>query len=145
MHPGATREQWQVHQQPGAVLQAHPLPGAAVHRTTAGLLTTRPAGPRQVHPPSQEAATVLPERQEAATTPQVLQETVTTPQVLQGAATTPQALQETVTTPQVPTTEALPTVQAVLHPLRGAGATVEVHPHHTLPADSPAEAPDTDS
>ena len=107
------------------MLQAHPLPGAAVHRTTAGLLTTRPAGPRQVHPPSQEAATVLPERQEAATTPQVLQ----------GAATTP----------QIPTTEVLPTVQAVLHPLRGAGATVEVHPHHTLPADSPAEAPDTDS
>ena len=125
MHPGATREQWQVHQQPGAVLQAHPLPGAAVHRTTADLLTTRPAGPRQVPPPFQEAATVLQERQ--------------------GAATTPQALQEAATTPQVPTTEALPTVQAVLHPLRGAGATVEVHPHHTLPADSPAEAPDTDS
>ena len=118
------------------MLQAHPLPGAAVHRTTAGLLTTRPAGPRQVHPPSQEAATVLPERQEAATTPQVLQETITTPQVLQGAATTP----------QIPTTEVLPTVQAVLHPLRGAAATAEVHPHHTLPAaDSPAEAPDTDS
>ena len=136
MHPGATLEQWQVHQQPGAVLQAHPLPGAAVHRTTAGLLTTRPAGPRQVHPPSQEAATVLQERQGAATTPQALQETVTTPQ----------ALQEAATTPQVPTTEALPTtVQAVLHPLRGAGATAAVHPHHTLPADSPAEAPDTDS
>ena len=108
------------------MLQAHPLPGAAVHRTTADLLTTRPAGPRQVPPPFQEAATVLPERQEAATTPQ--------------------ALQEAATTPQVPTTEALPTVQAVLHPLRGAGATAEVHPHHTLPAaDSPAEAPDTDS
>ena len=79
---------------------------------------------------------ILQERQGAATTPQALQGTVTTPQVLQ----------EAVTTPQVPTTEVLPTVQAVLHPLRGAGATVEVHPHHTLPAaDSPAEAPDTDS
>ena len=135
MHPGATREQWQVHQQPGAVLQAHPLPGAAVRRTTAGLLTTRPAGPRQVPPPFQEAATVLQERQGAATTPQALQ----------GTVTTHQALQEAATTPQVPITEVLPTVQAVLHPLRGAGATAEVHPHHTLPADSPAEAPDTDS
>ena len=117
------------------MLQAHPLPGAAVRRTTAGLLTVPPTEPRQVPPPFQEAATVLQERQGAATTPQALQETVTTPQ----------ALQEAATTPQVPTTEALPTVQAVLHPLRGAGATVEVHPHHTLPADSPAEAPDTDS
>lgn len=108
------------------MLQAHPLPGAAARRTTAGLLKTRPAGPRQVHPPFQEAATVLQERQ--------------------GAATTPQALQAAATTPQVPTTEVLPTVQAVLHPLRGAAATAEVHPHHTLPAaDSPVEAPDTDS